>query len=116
MCLSMKKKTATDWHRLTTMSDDEIDTTEIPELDQNFFEQTELTVPFNHRFRLRLQSWLQLWFFWIPALTAFFGTSYWLWLKSSLWNDDPLLALASAAFTALLVAVICFCIRWGWGD
>jgi uncharacterized protein (DUF4415 family) len=35
----------TNWDRLRTMSDDEIDTSDIPPLDESFFDNAELRVP-----------------------------------------------------------------------
>lgn len=36
------KAAATNWERLTTMSDDEVDLSDIPALDISFFETAEL--------------------------------------------------------------------------
>ena len=35
----------TDWERVDAMSDDEIDTSDIPPLDENFFVAAELRLP-----------------------------------------------------------------------
>lgn len=37
-------KDCTDWHRLTVMSDEDIDTSDIPELDDTFFENARVVV------------------------------------------------------------------------
>ncbi|MEM7536062.1 MAG: BrnA antitoxin family protein [Chloroflexota bacterium] len=41
----MNKNSKTDWARLEAMSDDEIDTSDIPPLDETFFTQGELRLP-----------------------------------------------------------------------
>ena len=41
----MKKTSGTDWERLNAMSDEDIDTSDIPELDDDFFQQAELHLP-----------------------------------------------------------------------
>lgn len=38
-------KDCTDWDRLTAMSDEDIDTSDIPELDDTFFENARVVVP-----------------------------------------------------------------------
>ncbi|MET4695010.1 BrnA antitoxin family protein [Endozoicomonas lisbonensis] len=58
----MKKTSATDWKRLETMSDDEIDTSDIPELDDDFFDQAELHVPVKKPVTIRLDSDVLEWF------------------------------------------------------
>ena len=35
----MKTSSKTDWERLTKMEDEDIDTSDIPELDDTFFQQ-----------------------------------------------------------------------------
>jgi uncharacterized protein (DUF4415 family) len=35
----------TDWDKLRTMTDDEIDTSDIPQLDDEFYSKAELRVP-----------------------------------------------------------------------
>lgn len=48
--------TQTDWQRLAALSDDEIDTSDIPELDESFFKLAELRqVPQQTR-KLQLDS------------------------------------------------------------
>ncbi|MDQ3221201.1 MAG: BrnA antitoxin family protein [Acidobacteriota bacterium] len=43
----MNKKSKTDWARIDAMTDDDIDTSDIPELDDDFFASAELRVPKN---------------------------------------------------------------------
>lgn len=43
----MNKKSQTDWARIDAMTDDEIDTSDIPELDDEFFAKAELRMPKN---------------------------------------------------------------------
>ena len=42
-----KKPSKTDWARVTAMTDDDIDTSDIPELDDDFFENATLRLPKN---------------------------------------------------------------------
>lgn len=50
---SMKKGSKTDWKRLNEMGDEAIDTSDIPELDEEFFQQAKIMcaqvifIPFN---------------------------------------------------------------------
>ena len=114
----MKKKTGTGWQRLEAMSDEDIDTSDIPELGDDFFDHAEqhpfLDEPLTMKQRCCLS--LRLWFMWLPAFVVFSGTCYLLWVESTLWLTAPILAFACAAFTALLVAVIWFSVLFGWGD
>jgi uncharacterized protein (DUF4415 family) len=41
----LRKKSGTDWERLSTMKDEEIDLIESPELDSSFFENATLQLP-----------------------------------------------------------------------
>lgn len=41
----LKKPSETDWERLSEMSDEEIDTSDIPPLDEKFFANARLRVP-----------------------------------------------------------------------
>ena len=41
----MKKTSDTDWDRLASMEDHHIDTSDIPELDEAFFEEAQLSAP-----------------------------------------------------------------------
>jgi len=44
-----KKKSATDWERLSTMADSDIDSSDISELDENFFNNATLRMPQNKK-------------------------------------------------------------------
>jgi len=41
----MSKQSKTDWDRIDAMSDEDIDTSEIPPLDDDFFANAELRIP-----------------------------------------------------------------------
>ncbi len=41
----LKKKSETDWARIDAMTDDEIDTSDIPPLDDAFFERAIKVLP-----------------------------------------------------------------------
>lgn len=50
-------KDRTDWDRLTAMSDEDIDTSDIPELDDTFFENARVVVsPEKKRISIRLDA------------------------------------------------------------
>lgn len=42
---NLKKPSGTDWTRIDEMKDDEIDTSDIPPLDETFFANAELRLP-----------------------------------------------------------------------
>ena len=44
---NLKKPSETDWTRIDEMKDDEIDTSDIPPLDETFFANAKLRVPRN---------------------------------------------------------------------
>jgi uncharacterized protein (DUF4415 family) len=48
--------TQTDWQRLATLSDDEIDTSDIAELDETFFNQAKLRQLPQETLKLQLDS------------------------------------------------------------
>jgi uncharacterized protein (DUF4415 family) len=54
--------TQTDWQRLESMSDDEIDTSDIPELDESFFAQAQLRSVSQQTVHLKLDSDIVEWF------------------------------------------------------
>jgi uncharacterized protein (DUF4415 family) len=58
----MSKPSKTDWQRLSSMQDHEIDTTEIPELDEAFFQKAELRVPAKQAVTIRLDTDVLEWF------------------------------------------------------
>ncbi|HEY0513569.1 MAG TPA: BrnA antitoxin family protein [Thermoanaerobaculia bacterium] len=41
----MKKPSRTDWERVDAMSDEDIDTSDIPPLDETFFANAEIRMP-----------------------------------------------------------------------
>ena len=41
----LKKQSLTDWKRIDSMRDEDIDLSDIPELDDNFFKNAELVLP-----------------------------------------------------------------------
>lgn len=52
----MNKPSKTDWKRLSKMKDKDIDTSDIPELDDAFFENAELRLPPKHPVTLWLDA------------------------------------------------------------
>lgn len=58
----MSKVSGTDWKRLSELDDQDIDTTDIPELDDAFFENAELKLPPKQPVTLRLDSDVLVWF------------------------------------------------------
>lgn len=58
----MTKSSRTDWSRLALQDDKDIDTSDIPELDQDFFRQAELRVPAKQTVTIRLDSDVLAWF------------------------------------------------------
>jgi uncharacterized protein (DUF4415 family) len=58
----MSKVSKTDWKRVAKMADDEIDTADIPELDENFFKNAKLVVPHKQPVTLRLDADVLEWF------------------------------------------------------
>ena len=58
----MSKASKTDWQRLARMKDKDIDTSDIPELDDEFFKRAELRVPPKQPVTLRLDADVLEWF------------------------------------------------------
>lgn len=58
----MSKASRTDWKRLSEMEDKDIDTSDIPELDEAFFQNAELKVPPKQPVTLRIDSDVLVWF------------------------------------------------------
>lgn len=58
----MKTSSKTDWERLAKMDDKDIDTSDIPELDDAFFQNAELRVPVKKPVTLRLDADVLEWF------------------------------------------------------
>jgi uncharacterized protein (DUF4415 family) len=58
----MSKKSVTDWQRLKTMQDSDIDTQEMPELGDEFFDRAELHVPPKQAVTMRIDADVLTWF------------------------------------------------------
>ncbi|WP_079229240.1 BrnA antitoxin family protein [Pseudomonas putida] len=58
----MTKSSKTDWSRLAQMDDKDIDTSDIPELGEDFFREAELRVPAKQTVTIRLDSDVLAWF------------------------------------------------------
>ena len=58
----MSKASKTDWKRLETLKDDQIDRSEIPELGDEFFARAELHVPPKQTVTMRLDVDVLTWF------------------------------------------------------
>ncbi|WP_189609739.1 BrnA antitoxin family protein [Saccharospirillum salsuginis] len=58
----MNKPSKTDWKRLAEMQDEDIDTSDIPELDDKFFREADLKVPRKEPVTLRLDADVLMWF------------------------------------------------------
>jgi uncharacterized protein (DUF4415 family) len=59
---NVSAKTKTDWKRLESLADDEIDTSDIPELGDEFFAQAELRQVVKQPVTLRLDADVLEWF------------------------------------------------------
>lgn len=58
----MSKDSKTDWARLDRMTDQEIDTSDIPALDEAFFRNAELRLPLKKAVTIRLDADVLEWF------------------------------------------------------
>ena len=58
----MNTTSKTDWKRLSSMEDKDIDTSDIPELDDEFFKQADLVVPAKQPVTLRVDADVLSWF------------------------------------------------------
>ncbi|WP_277183831.1 BrnA antitoxin family protein [Caballeronia sp. BR00000012568055] len=58
----MSKESGTNWKKLAKMKDEDIDLTEMPELDDAFFNQAELHVPPKQAVTMRLDADVLEWF------------------------------------------------------
>ena len=58
----MSEVSKTDWKRLSGMKDADIDTSDIPELDDAFFQNAELRLPLKQPVTLRLDADVLIWF------------------------------------------------------
>ncbi|WP_372997092.1 BrnA antitoxin family protein [Marinobacter sp.] len=58
----MNRTSKTDWQRMAEQDDERIDTSDIPELDEAFFEKAELRVPAKQPVTLRIDEDVLAWF------------------------------------------------------
>ncbi|MGP0171400.1 BrnA antitoxin family protein [Pseudomonas sp. NCHU5208] len=58
----MSKASKTDWERLAKQDDQDIDTSDIPELGDDFFRRAELRVPVKQAVTIRLDADVLEWF------------------------------------------------------
>jgi len=58
----MKKPSKTDWQRLKKAKSKDIDTSDIPELDEAFFREAELRLPSKQSVTIRLDADVLMWF------------------------------------------------------
>ena len=58
----MSNTSRTEWQRLSAMKDKDIDTSDIPELDDDFFRNAEILVPPKQPVTLRLDADVLMWF------------------------------------------------------
>jgi|TARA_R110002096_G_scaffold223440_1_gene412729 uncharacterized protein (DUF4415 family) len=58
----MNRTSKTDWKRLAEQDDESVDTSDIPELDDDFFEKAELRVPEKKPVTLRIDEDVLEWF------------------------------------------------------
>lgn len=58
----MKKSLKTDWKRLTKMGDAAIDTSDIADLDDEFFRKAQIKLPLKQPVTLRLDSDVLEWY------------------------------------------------------
>ncbi|WP_236237608.1 BrnA antitoxin family protein [Pseudomonas faucium] len=58
----MTNTSKTDWARLARQEDKDIDTSDIPELGEDFFRQAELRVPAKQTVTIRLDADVLAWF------------------------------------------------------
>ena len=58
----MNKVSKTDWKKLSAMTDKDIDTSDVPELDARFFMNAEVRVPQKQPVTMRLDEDVLTWF------------------------------------------------------
>ena len=58
----MSKKSHTDWKQLASVADEQIDTSDIPELDEAFFSSAAIRVPAKQPVTMRLDADVLEWF------------------------------------------------------
>lgn len=54
--MNSKTTSRTDWDRIDRMTDDEIDLSDSPELDEEFFKNAQLRLPSDHSVLLRVDE------------------------------------------------------------
>lgn len=59
---NLKSSSATDWERVDKLTDEEIDTSDIPPLDADFFARAELKMPSQATVTLRVDADVLEWF------------------------------------------------------
>jgi uncharacterized protein (DUF4415 family) len=59
---NMNRQSETDWKRVEDMADEEIDTSDIPPLDDSFFAKAKLRMPKQVSVTMRLDADLLEWF------------------------------------------------------
>ena len=60
--INMNKPSETDWKRVDEMTDEEIDTSDIPPLDDSFFAKAKLRMPNQVSVTMRVDADLLEWF------------------------------------------------------
>ncbi|MBI4674602.1 MAG: BrnA antitoxin family protein [Chloroflexi bacterium] len=58
----LSKKSRTDWRRLESMSDDEIDVSDIPPLGEDFFQRARLYLPMQSQDLVQVDADVLNWF------------------------------------------------------
>lgn len=58
----MLKASKTDWDRVVRQKDEDIDTTDIPELGDDFFRKAQLHIPAKQAVTIRLDADVLAWF------------------------------------------------------
>ena len=58
----MAKSSNTDWNRLKTLKEEKIDTSEIPELDEEFFKKAVWRLPGKQSVTIRIDTDVLEWF------------------------------------------------------
>jgi len=60
--IDLSKPSETDWRRVSEMADEDIDTSDIPPLDDNFFANAKLRMPRQISVTMRVDADLLEWF------------------------------------------------------
>ena len=59
---NLKNSSATDWERINKLTDEEIDTSDIPPLDADFFARAQLQFPHKSNLALSVSAAVLEWF------------------------------------------------------